>query len=75
MSKLLAHFLPNFRTDVLRAECVKILDARGWDTKDMVDLRKRQSMIDFLLFHERISALRTTLDGLNAISRITNLQR
>ena len=70
MSKLLAHFLPNFRTDVLRAECVKILDAIGWDTKDLVDLRKRQSMIDFLLFHERISALRTTLDGLNAISRV-----
>ena len=70
MSKLLAHFLPIFRTDVLRAECVKILDAKGWDTKDLVDLRKRQSMIDFLLFHEQISALRTTLDGLNAISRV-----
>ena len=70
MSKLLAHFLPDFRTDVLRAECVKILDANDWDTKDLVDLRKRQSMIDFLLFHERISALRTTLNGLNAISRM-----
>lgn len=55
MSKLLAHFLPNFRTDVLRAECVKILDANDWDTKDMVDLRKRQSMIDYLLTYETLS--------------------
>ena len=38
----------------LKKECIKILDLRGWDDKDRVDLRSKQSMINYLKFYEVI---------------------
>lgn len=38
----------------LKKECIKILDARGWDDKHKVDLRSKNSMIDYLRFYEVI---------------------
>lgn len=33
----------------LKKEVVKILDARGWDNKHLVDLRKARSCIEYIL--------------------------
>lgn len=32
----------------LKQECIKILDNRGWDNKQIVDLRSGKSMINYL---------------------------
>lgn len=36
----------------IKKEVIKILDARGWDDKFKVDLRNKQSMINYLKFYE-----------------------
>lgn len=38
----------------LKNECIKILDARGWDDKHKVDLRNKASMVNYLKFYEVI---------------------
>ena len=36
----------------LKNEVINILDMRGWDDKYRVDLRNKQSMIEYLRFYE-----------------------
>ena len=35
--------------DEVKSEVVKLLDARGWDDKHKVDLRKLQSCLEYIL--------------------------
>lgn len=42
------------RFQELKNEVIRILDSRGWDDKDRVDLRSKESMIDYLKFYEVI---------------------
>ena len=42
------------RFNQLKQEVTQILNSRGWDDKDRVDLRSVISMIDYLRFYEVI---------------------
>lgn len=40
---------------LLKNECIKILNLRGWNNKNQVDFRSPESMMRYLHFYEVVS--------------------